>query len=182
MKYFVLLSTLIVCGCASPRVTVRPVPADTLSRMTATQERPSPESGVRTYVFPGPPIGIEEEASVALKACLYTRRVFLQNGKLGSDGTYDYALFFAGWEIDTGFEGVYYKYVVFAKRKADRSWADSRVFIAPKDYAQPFADPFDGPLSDLSAAGEELMKKEPNKAPEPTPTSVTPPANVPKSE
>src|SRR5947209_345264 len=103
MKAVAATVLLFFCSCASTQTAMRPTPADTLPsapRAAASSKR----SGTIVYEFPRPPLGIEKEASAALKHCLYTSDVFLQNGQLGSDGVYDYAFFFAGWRIETGFE------------------------------------------------------------------------------
>ena len=80
---------------------------------------------------------------------------------IGSDADYKYVVFFTGWEIKGHFESIYHRYVIFAKKKADRDWSNARGFLWPGDHV----GAFHGPMALLEEKGEELGKK-PNKSPQ----------------
>src|SRR4051812_29656556 len=102
---FLLLS---LCGCVTTVKRERPAPSDTAPIKTVTAV---------------------ESLELALKAHLYTEKVYLSGGSIGSDATYDYGFFFAGWEIQGGFESIYYQDVLFVKKKTDSNWLEARIFI-----------------------------------------------------
>ena len=56
-----------------------------------------------------------------------TRLISLGSVLITGDSAHDFAEFFTGWTIEHGFEGVYYRYLIFAKKKGE-AWSSARVF------------------------------------------------------
>lgn len=104
------------------------------------------------------------------------RRVFPECGHIsltdfwiGSDAENNYARFYVGCEIKGGFEGTYFRYLIFAKKKSAQDWAGARVF----DWPDSPNEPFNGPIHLLESKGKELGT-EPIKPPQTTIGSSAP--------
>ena len=100
-----------------------------------------------------------------------TGYISLSDVAIGEDDTHDYAQFYTGWGTDYGPEPIYYRTVIFAKKKTE-DWSKARVF----DSGSLGQGPFVGPIDALESNGRELGEPEPATAPEPTPGAATAPA------
>ena len=79
---------------------------------------------------------------------------------IGADADHDYAMFFVGRGIKVGFEGTYFRHLIFVKEKSARDWSTARVF----DWPNSPIEPFKGPIDLLESKGKEFGK-EPIKSP-----------------
>ena len=103
------------------------------------------------FVDPSFPAG--DAVMSVLRRHLASEYSTLTRPQVTTDGTYDYVRFFAGWGIDHGFESVYWRYLIFAKKR-NQEWSAARVF----DTGSLPMTPFEGPFKLLEEKGEELGK------------------------
>jgi hypothetical protein len=107
--------------------------------------------------------------SVAREVFPESSHIALTDFWTSADDTHEFVVFFAGREINGGFESMYWRYLAFVKKKDDRDWSNARVFDLPDNHAKPFG----GTLKWLEQNSKE--RKRPNSEPlEPTPGAVTP--------
>ena len=125
---------------------------------------------------PGTAVGNEEPAFAVNpkfaggeSVILTARKVFPESGQISlsdfwtsADSTHEFVVFFAGREIKGGFESMYWRYLVFAKKKTDRDWSSARVFDLLDDHPKPLGRT----LEWLEKNAKEL--KAPNQSLEPT--------------
>jgi hypothetical protein len=122
--------------------------------------------------FPVDPMLPHGDALMTLMRELFphSKYISINGGWPGSDADYDYLTCGVSWGIDHGFESVYHRYVIFAKKKKSEDWSQARVFDQENI---PFGE-FNGPMKVLEKKGREFKRPKPNKAPEPTTMAVTP--------
>ena len=77
--------------------------------------------------------------SAARKAFPESEQISLMDYWPSSDDTHDFVVFYTSREIKGGFESMYWRYVVFVKKKSEREWLNARVFDLPDNHPGPFS-------------------------------------------
>lgn len=141
-----LAGVVFFCGCLKNSPEVEQENAEWLS-----VGDPVPAPYYVNPVFPGG----SSILRAAQKAFPGSDSITLYSYWLGSDGSYEFALFYVGREVKTGWESFYFRDIVFVKSAEDPDWSNARVFDCPE---VPRA-PFNGPIEFLEEHGEEFGKE-----------------------
>ncbi|MBI2516619.1 MAG: hypothetical protein HYV95_06855 [Opitutae bacterium] len=116
-----------------------------------------------------PPFFVNPKFTGGPSVMTAARKIFPESSQIdlrdfwtSADGTHEFVVFFVGREIKGGFEGMYWRYLAFAKKKSDRDWASARIFDLPDNRF----GPLDRSLAWLEQNAKEL--KAPIQMSEPT--------------